>query len=97
MSYRKEIARQLSLEFDGDIFLHRRILRRSLDILADCLLKDGRIEIRDFGVFEIKKYQVRAVKHPVTKKLCNLSEKRIRFRPCKKITSLLKREQIDNK
>ena len=93
MSYRKEIARQLAVDFPGDFHHHRKILGKTLNIIIESLLMDGRIELRGFGTFEIMEVKQKRVVHPITK-VCHITKPFvIKFKPSKKVLNKLYNHQ----
>jgi len=44
----------------------RRIVQRTLDSVAEAVLSEGRIELRNFGVFEVKSRAARKARNPRT-------------------------------
>jgi nucleoid DNA-binding protein len=93
MSYRTEIARQLSINSSGNILHHRKVLRSTLNILIDALIMDGRIELRGFGVFEINVVKPRKIIHPRTKAVCETKPLVIKFKPSKNMINKLYNHQ----
>lgn len=89
MSYRREIASQLSEKFGGNPRYYQSILQHSLEILMDCIIKDGRVEIKNFGTFQIKELATRNFIHPVTRKPYRKTPTGVKFKPCKKMKRLL--------
>jgi nucleoid DNA-binding protein len=93
MSYRKEIARQLSADFSGDLNHHRRILRKTLNIIIESLITDSRIELRGFGTFEINEVKQKQIIHPITR-ACHITKPFvIKFKPSKKVLNKLYNHQ----
>jgi len=44
----------------------RRIVQRTLDSVAEAVLSEGRIELRNFGVFEVRRRKARQARNPKT-------------------------------
>ena len=93
MSYRKEISRQLSADFSGDFNHHRRILRKTLNIIIESLITDGRIELRGFGTFEVNEVKQKRIIHPITKACHTTKPFVIKFKPSKKVLNKLYNHQ----
>ena len=93
MSYRKEIARQLSINSPGNILHHSEVLRNTLNIIINALIMDGRIELRGFGVFEIKEVKPKKIIHPRTKAVCETKPLVIKFKPSKNMINKLYNHQ----
>lgn len=60
------------------------VVQKTLDTITECLAEGQRIEIRNFGVFEIKKRDARIGRNPRTGQEVNIMEKRVAtFKPGK--------------
>tara|TARA_B100002052_G_scaffold284419_1_gene296272 strand:- start:362 stop:682 length:321 start_codon:yes stop_codon:yes gene_type:complete len=73
------------------------ILEVSLDSISDILTQDKsniRLEIRNFGVFEVKKTKPKPkARNPKTNEVVFVpSRRKVKFKPGKKINSRLKKE-----
>jgi nucleoid DNA-binding protein len=44
----------------------RRSVQRTLDCIAEAVLSEGRIELRNFGVFEVRRRKARRARNPKT-------------------------------
>jgi nucleoid DNA-binding protein len=44
----------------------RRIVQRTLDCIVETVLQDGRIELRNFGVFTVRRRKARRARNPRT-------------------------------
>ncbi|MGL4552219.1 MAG: HU family DNA-binding protein [Gemmataceae bacterium] len=63
---KKDIVRQIS-EMIGETQLKTKdIVQRTFDAIVDTLLETGRIELRKFGVFEVKQRKARKARNPRT-------------------------------
>ena len=57
------------------------VVQLTFDHIVDALARDGRIELRDFGVFQTRLAKSRTARNPRTKEQVNVPErKRVRFR-----------------
>lgn len=63
---KKEIVRAISEELGLTQLKTRDIVQRTFDMIVDTLVTDGRIELRNFGVFEVKKRAARKARNPRT-------------------------------
>lgn len=60
------------------------IVQATLDAITECLAEGQRLEIRNFGVFEVKKRDARMGRNPRTGQEVSISEKRVAtFKPGK--------------
>ena len=63
---KKEIVKAISDELGLTQLKTRDIVQRTFDMIVDTLVTDGRIELRNFGVFEVKKRAARKARNPRT-------------------------------
>jgi nucleoid DNA-binding protein len=60
------------------------VVQTTLDAITECLAEGQRLEIRNFGVFEIKKRDARIGRNPRTGQEVSITEKRVAtFKPGK--------------
>jgi len=79
---KKEIAKEVAEALDISQTLAKEAVQKTLDAIIDGLVKDGRIELRKFGVFEVKDRAAKKVHHPNTGELMALPEKKVvSFKP----------------
>ncbi len=57
-----QIARDTDLSYK-DV---RRVVQSTLDSITDALLKEGKIELRNFGVFKVRPRKARKARNPRT-------------------------------
>ncbi len=58
------------------------IVQATLDAITECLAEGQRLEIRNFGVFEVKKRDARTGRNPRTGQEVSIAEKRVAtFKP----------------
>jgi integration host factor subunit beta len=55
----------------------RAIIESSLEVFLDILTAEGRIEIRNFGVFKVKDTPARIGRNPVTKEVADVPARKI--------------------
>lgn len=63
---KKDIVRNISEELGLTQQQVKEIVQRTLDGITDSLVREGRIELRDFGVFEVRKRAARVARNPRT-------------------------------
>ena len=63
---KKEIVRTISEEIGLTQLKTKEIVQKTFDAIIDALVTDGRIELRNFGVFEVKKRAARNARNPKT-------------------------------
>lgn len=67
---KKEIVREVSAQYGIDQGLAKQIVQFVLDSIVRSLEKEGRIELRNFGVFEVKRRAARVARNPRTNEPC---------------------------
>lgn len=63
---KREIVRQVSEELNVDQIATQKVVQRCLDLIVEQLITEGRIELRNFGVFEVKRRAARKARNPKT-------------------------------
>ena len=81
---KKDIVRLISDSMEVTQLDVKEIVQKTFDIITDTLAKDGRIELRNFGVFEVKKRAPRKARNPRTGEEVMVPARRVvTFRPGK--------------
>ena len=63
---KKDMAKAIAEEMDLTQMQAKEIIQRVLDGITETLVQEGRIELRNFGVFEVKKRKPRKARNPRT-------------------------------
>jgi nucleoid DNA-binding protein len=63
---KKEIVKQISDRIGLTQLKTKEIVQQTFDAIVDTLLEQGRIELRNFGVFEVKERKPRKARNPRT-------------------------------
>ena len=63
---KKEIVKQISERIGLTQLKTKDIVQQTFDAIVETLLEVGRIELRNFGVFEVKKRKARKARNPRT-------------------------------
>jgi nucleoid DNA-binding protein len=63
---KKEIARKISEQSDITHSLAKKAVQMVFDGITETLVAEGRIELRNFGVFEVKKRRAKQARNPRT-------------------------------
>ncbi len=63
---KKEIVRTISEEIGLTQLQTKEIVQKTFDAIVDTLVRDRRIELRNFGVFEVKRRAPRKARNPRT-------------------------------
>lgn len=87
---KKEIVRDIASELNVDQSLTKRIVQSCLDRMIQVLAEHGRLELRNFGVFEVKQRAARKARNPKTNQEVMVPAKRvITFQAGKNISSII--------
>jgi nucleoid DNA-binding protein len=83
---KKEIVKTISEEIGLTQLKTKEIVQKTFDAIVDTLVEDRRIELRNFGVFEVKKRAARKARNPRTGDKVNVPEKFVvTFKPGKEM------------
>ncbi len=63
---KKEIVKTISDEIGLTQLKTKEIVQKTFDAIVETLVDEGRIELRNFGVFEVKKRAARKARNPRT-------------------------------
>ncbi len=74
---KKEMIQVIAEELDIDQTLARKIVQRCLDSIVDTIVTCGRLELRNFGVFEVKQRAARKARNPKTNEEVYVPAKRV--------------------
>ncbi len=78
---KKNIARRIAADLGRTKLETRLIVRKTLDAIINILTAKGRVELRNFGVFEVKKRRPRQGRNPRTGEKVMVGERfMIKFR-----------------
>lgn len=83
---KKEIVKAISEEIGLTQLKTKEIVQKTFDAIVDTLVADRRIELRNFGVFEVKKRAARKARNPRTGERVDVDEKFVvTFKPGKEM------------
>jgi nucleoid DNA-binding protein len=83
---KKEIVKTISEEIGLTQLKTKEIVQKTFDAIVDTLVEDRRIELRNFGVFEVKKRAARKARNPRTGDKVDVPEKFVvTFKPGKEM------------
>ncbi len=63
---KKNIVRRIADELDRTELETKLIVQKTLDAIINVLAEEGRVELRNFGVFAVKKRKPRRARNPRT-------------------------------
>jgi nucleoid DNA-binding protein len=83
---KKDIVRQISEQVDVPQLKTKEIVQATFDAIIETLVREGRIELRKFGVFEVKRRKARRARNPKTNEDVEVGPKNVvTFQPGKKM------------
>ena len=83
---KKEIVRTISEEIGLTQLKTKEIVQKTFDAIVESLVSEGRIELRNFGVFEVKRRAPRKARNPRTGDQVYVPEKFVvTFKPGKEM------------
>ena len=94
---KKEIVKQISEEIGLTQLKTKDIVQRTLDAIIKTLVAEGRIELRNFGVFEVKRRAPRKARNPRTGDKVSVPAKNVvTFKPGKEMEELVRKMDPEN-
>src|SRR3984893_11873482 len=88
---KKEIVKQISEHIGLTQLKTKEIVQQTFDAIVDTLIEVGRIELRNFGVFEVKKRKPRKARNPRTGERVDVPSKNVvTFKPGKEMEERLR-------
>jgi nucleoid DNA-binding protein len=89
---KKEIVKTISEEIGLTQLKTKEIVQKTFDAIVETLVDEGRIELRNFGVFEVKKRAARKARNPRTGQRVDVPEKFVvTFKPGKEMEERVRR------
>ena len=83
---KKEIVKQISERIGLTQLKTKDIVQQTFDAIVDTLLEAGRIELRNFGVFEVRMRKARKARNPRTGERVDVEPKMVvTFKPGKEM------------
>ena len=93
---KKDIVRTIAEQIDLPQLRTKDLVQRTFDALIDALVKEGRIELRNFGVFEIKRREARMARNPRTGEKVPVQAKNVlSFKPGKEMEARVREVDLD--
>ena len=74
---KKEIVKEISEKLGLTQLKTKEIVQRTFDAIVDTLLSERRIELRNFGVFEVKRRKARKARNPRTGESVQVESKNV--------------------
>ncbi len=89
---KKEIVKQISERIGLTQLKTKEIVQQTFDAIVDTLIEVGRIELRNFGVFEVKMRKARKARNPRTGERVDVEPKKVvTFKPGKEMEERVRR------
>ena len=89
---KKEIVKQISDRIGLTQLKTKEIVQYTFDAIVDTLIEVGRIELRNFGVFEVKQRKARKARNPRTGEKVDVPPKFVvTFKPGKEMEERVRR------
>ena len=83
---KKEMARAIAAEMGILQTQAQEVVQRVFDSITETLVQEGRIELRNFGVFEVKERRPRRARNPRTGEAVDVPGKRVvTFKPVREM------------
>ena len=87
---KRELIRQIAMELNIDQVTARKIVQRTLDSVLQAVAENGRVELRNFGVFEVKRRAARKARNPKTNEEVLVPAKNVlSFQPGKNVAKMI--------
>ena len=84
MTTKKDIVKLIATRYKLSQFDTKKVVQCVLDTIIDVLAKEGRLELREFGVFQVKQRAERQARNPKTGVRVTVpSRKVVTFKPGK--------------
>lgn len=72
---KKEIVAKIAAQLEISHLETARVVQGTLDVILETLVEEGRAELRNFGVFEVKRRAARTARNPKTGEQVDVPEK----------------------
>jgi len=91
---KKDIVRRIGDELGRPQLETMQIVQKTLDAIVNVLAEEGRVELRNFGVFEVKKRKPRQARNPRTGEKVVVGERvTVTFKPGRAVEERVARER----
>jgi len=86
------MIRRIAAEVNADQVLTKRIVQRALDSILEAIEQTGRVELRNFGVFTVRRRAARKARNPKTNEPVLVPAKSVlSFQPGKNVATRIAR------
>jgi nucleoid DNA-binding protein len=95
---KKEIVKQISERLGLTQLKTKEIVQKTFDSIIETLLSEHRIELRNFGVFEVKRRKARKARNPRTGERVDVEPKNVvTFKPGKEMEERVRQLNLGEK
>lgn len=92
---KKEMVKQISDQLNLSQLQVKEIVQKTFDAIIETLLQEGRIELRNFGVFEVKQRKPRKARNPRTGEQVDVEAKTVvTFKPGKEMEERVRQHAL---
>ena len=92
---KKEIVKQISEELGLTQLKTKEIVQKTFNAIVETLLREKRIELRNFGVFEVKRRKARKARNPRTGEKVDVEPKNVvTFKPGKEMEERVRQMEL---
>ncbi len=92
---KKEIVKQISEEIGLTQLKTKEIVQKTFNAIVETLIREHRIELRNFGVFEVKRRKARKARNPRTGERVEVEPKNVvTFKPGKEMEERVRRMHL---
>ena len=89
---KKDIVKSISEKINMTQLMTKEIVQETFDTIVETLVREGRIELRNFGVFEAKERAARRARNPRTGVRVDVPAKIVvTFKPGKKMEEMVRK------
>ena len=74
---KKEIVKEIAERANETQLKTKQIVQWTFDAIIEALMKEGRIELRNFGIFEVKRRKARLARNPKTEEPVDVPAKNV--------------------
>ena len=93
---KKDIVKAISEQIGMTQLKTKEIVQKTFDAIVETLVRERRIELRNFGVFEVKKRAARKARNPRTGERVDVAEKFVvTFKPGKEMEERVKQLELE--
>ena len=90
---KKDIVRKIAEQLDLTQLQTKEVVQLTFDAIIDTLVSEGRIELRNFGVFEVRQREARKARNPKTEETVYVGPKLVVvFQPGKEMEERVRLE-----